>query len=160
MAGVPSTRAVVGCPLIPWTKDNMKASKIAALILISGLASVAQQDAEFTAWMKTAGRSFGALNKLEKKTGKDAVAGAERLGGVYEQMIGYWRQRNLEDAEKWSVTGKAAAMELASAAFANDADRAGEALKTLGETCHSCHTKYRESAPDGTYRFKTPAPPR
>lgn len=137
----------------------MTASKIAALILITGSAAAAQQDAEFTAWMKTSGRALGALNKLDKKTGKDAVSGAERLGGVYEQMIGYWRQRNLADAEKWAVDGKAAATELAAAAFANDADRAGQALKTLGETCHSCHVKYRESLPDGTYRFKMPAPP-
>jgi cytochrome c556 len=137
----------------------MTATKIAALALIIGLAAVAQQDVEFTAWMKTCGRAFGALNKLDKKAGKEAVSDAERLGGVYEQMIGYWRQRNLADAEKWSAQGKAAATELAAAAFANDADRAGEALKTIGETCQSCHTKYRESLPDGTYRFKTPTPP-
>ena len=138
----------------------MQASKIAALILIAAGAVAAQQNTEFTAWMKTAGRAFGALNKLDKKTGKEAVSAAERLGGVYEEMIGYWRQRNLADAEKWAVTGKAAAAELAADAFANDADRAGQALQTLGETCHSCHTKYRESMPDGTYRFKPPAPPK
>lgn len=141
-------------------QSDMMASKIAVLFLIPGLAAVAQQNAEFTAWMKASGRAFGALNKLDKKTGKEAVASAEALGGVYEQMIGYWRQRNLADAVKWSEVGKAAAAELAAAAFANDAERAGQALKTVGETCRSCHATYRESMPDGTYRFKMPASPR
>ena len=52
--------------------------------------------------MKAAGASLGVLRKLEKKTGPEAVANAEKLGGIYENMIGFWRQRNAEDAVKLS----------------------------------------------------------
>lgn len=135
----------------------MTLSRVVLLILTTGLAAMGQQNAEFTAWMKISGRAFGALNKLENKTGKDAISNAERLGGVYEEMIGYWRQRNLADAVKWSEQGKAASVELAAAAFAGDSQKADQALKTIGETCQSCHTAFREKLPDGTYRFKQPA---
>ncbi len=139
-------------------QPDMIGSRIAALLLASALTALAQEDAQFATWMKASGRAFGILSKLDTKTGKEAVSTAETLGGVYEEMIGYWRQRNLTDAVKWSEQGKAAAVELAAAAFSGDTQRAGEAMKTIGNTCQACHSAYREKLPDGSYRFKPPAP--
>ena len=95
-------------------------SRVGVLTLLaSGLVLTAQDNHEFETWMKSVGSSTGAIRKMEKKTGPEVVAGAEKISGVYENMIAYWRQRNADDAVKLSQDGKAAAVELASAA--NDA---------------------------------------
>lgn len=118
------------------------------------MALFAQEDAAFSEWMKACGSASGALRKLEQKTGPDAVRNAERIGGVYENMIGFWRQRNTADAVKWSEEGKSAAVQLASAASANDPDKAKTAFGKLAETCKGCHDAHRERLPDGKYRIK------
>ena len=131
----------------------MKLSVLLALIL--GTASAAPaQEAEFRASMKTLAASMGALNKMESKTTPEAVRTAERMAGIYEEMIGFWRQRDAKDAVKLSVDGKAAAVAMASAAHAGDAAKAGEAFKSLSTTCKPCHEAYREKRADGTYAFK------
>jgi hypothetical protein len=99
----------------------MRASKLFWLLPAFALAVAAQEYTQLTEWMKTSGDAAKVLAKLEKKTGEQAVSNAERLGGVYEEMIAFWRQRNAADAVKWSEQGKAAAVELASAANAGNA---------------------------------------
>jgi cytochrome c556 len=127
---------------------------ISILVLLSaGAFAAGAQNTEFTAWMKQTKAASEALQKGDK-TGVKAMENAERLGGIYENMIGYWRQRNAEPAVKISTEGKAAAAELASAAHAGDAERASAALKTIGATCQSCHQTYREKLADGSYRIK------
>ena len=93
------------------------------VLLVSAFALPGQENGDLETWMKSAGASLGVLRKLEKKTGPEAVANAEKLGGIYENMIGFWRQRNAEDAVKLSAEGKAAAVELASAANADDEEQ-------------------------------------
>jgi cytochrome c556 len=127
-----------------------------ALAAAVALTAPAEEHTEFTEWMKTTDEASKVLRKLEKKTGQEAVAAAEKIGGVYENMIGFWRQRNLEDAVKWSIAGKAAAVQLAAAANAGDADQASTSWNSVGGTCKSCHDRYRERTPDGKFRFKPP----
>ena len=69
-------------------------------------------------------------------------------------MINFWRQRNAADAVKLSEQGKAAALELATAASAGDEARASAALQTLGGTCKSCHAAHRETVAPQKYRIK------
>lgn len=114
----------------------------------------AEVDTKFVGWMKTVGGANGALRKMEKKASKEAIGEAERISGVYEEMIGYWRQRNAADAVKASETGKAAAVALASAANAGDEAKATEALNTLAGTCKTCHEAHRDKTPDGKYIIK------
>jgi cytochrome c556 len=128
--------------------------KLPIIMLALGMTVSAEHHEEFQAWMKTTGTAMDTMRKLEKKTGPEVVAGAERVGAVYENMIAFWRQRNAADAVKWSETGKAAAVELASAANAGDAEKAAASMKGLADTCRPCHTQYREKLPDGTYRIK------
>jgi cytochrome c556 len=118
---------------------------------------MAQEYRDFTAWMKSSDTSMKALNKLPAKSGETAVREAERLGAVYENMIGFWRQRSAADAVKWSEQGKAAAAQLASAAHAENATEAASALKTLAGTCRSCHEAHRVKLPDGRFAFKPPS---
>jgi cytochrome c556 len=124
------------------------------VLLVSVLALPGQENGELEAWMKATGASLGVLRKLEKKTGPESVAQAEKIGGIYENMIGFWRQRNAEDAVKLSADGKAAAVELASAANADDADKAVAAFNRLGGTCKACHDAHREKTADGKYKIK------
>ncbi len=133
----------------------MKAYRLAVpLLLVSGIALVAEEYPEFISMMKMTGQTMGALNKMEKKTGPQAARAAERIGSVYEEMIPFWRQRNAGAAVKTSEEGKAAAAELASAAYSGDAERTDAALKTIGATCKSCHDARREKIADGKYRIK------
>jgi cytochrome c556 len=124
------------------------------IILALAAAATAQEYPDFTAAMKASNTAFDTLRKLEAKTGKEAVSAAERLGGIYENMIPFWRQRNAEDAVGWSEQGKAAAAQLASAAKANDAEAAGAAFKALSGTCRSCHDAHRARVGEGKYRIK------
>ena len=124
------------------------------VLLVSAFALPGQENGDLETWMKSAGASLGVLRKLEKKTGPEAVANAEKLGGIYENMIGFWRQRNAEDAVKLSAEGKAAAVELASAANADDAEKAAAAFNRIGGTCKACHDAHREKTPEGKYKIK------
>jgi hypothetical protein len=131
----------------------MNLSRVALLTLASGLIVSAQED-KFEEWMKSVNSSMGALRKAEKKTGAEAAAHAEKVGAVYENMIGFWRQRNAEDALKWSQDGKAAAAELASAATAGDDEKAMAAFAKVGSTCKPCHEAHRDKTPEGKYKIK------
>lgn len=133
----------------------MNRMKLALLaITASGLVLTAQDDAKFEEWMKSVDTSAKVLRKVEKKTGAETVENAEKIGAAYENMIGYWRQKNAADALKLSEEGKAAAVELASAANAGDAEKAEAAFKKVGGTCRPCHEAHREKLADGKYKIK------
>ena len=128
--------------------------KLITLAFVFCLAAVAQDNPEFTGWMKSTKAAMDALSKNEKKTGPEATASAEKLASVYEHMIAFWRQKEAADAVKVSEEGKAAAAMLMSAANANDSEKAMAALKTIGGTCKPCHEAHREKSEDGKYRIK------
>lgn len=119
------------------------------------LVLAAQDEAEFPKWMKATGGAMGNLRKMESKTGDEAVANAQKVATVYEQMEGYWAKRpDAADAVKLSQDGKTAALELVAAAKANDAEKAGAAFRTVSGTCKGCHDAHREKAADGSYKIK------
>jgi cytochrome c556 len=133
----------------------MNLSKMAVLTLVSaGFVLMAQENDAIEGWMKSLGATTGAVRKMEKKTGPEVVASAEKMGAAYENMIGFFRQRNFADAVKWSEDGKAAAAELASAAKADDESKAMAAFAKVGSTCKPCHEAHREKSADGKYHIK------
>ena len=126
-------------------------------ILVAAVAACglfAQDEQSFVKDMKGIDQHAAVLRKLQAKTGDDAAASAEQLAKLYGSMKDFWTKRNVEDAAKWSDEGKAAALELASAAKAGDAAKADTAFKAVGGTCRSCHTAHREKLADGTYKIK------
>jgi hypothetical protein len=125
--------------------------KPAVVFLTTAALAAAQEFPEYSNAMKAADAAAKVLDKLEKKTGPQAVRAAEILGGVFEQTIGFWRQRNASDAVKWSEQGKAAAAQLAAAAHAGDAERAATAFKEAVAACNSCHEVWRTKTADGGY---------
>ena len=122
--------------------------------LAAGAAVLAEENPEFVTWMKYTKTATDDLKKMEQKTGAQAMRRAERIGTVYENMIAFWRQRNAADAVKLSEEGKAAALELATAAYSNDAEKAKSALDALNTGCKSCHDAHRERIGEGKYRVK------
>ena len=124
------------------------------LFAAAGLVVLAEENTEFVTWMKTTKTATDDLKKMEQKTGVQAMRRAERIGTVYESMIGFWRQRNATDAVKWSEEGKAAALELATAAYANDAEKAKAALDAVNNGCKGCHDAHREKIGEGKYKIK------
>lgn len=133
----------------------MKVKSLALVLFVApAITMVAEEYPEFVSMMKMTNQAMSALNKMERKTGPQAARAAERLGSVYEEMIPFWRQRNAAAAVKLSEEGKAAAAELASAAYSGNAEKADAALQTLGATCNSCHEARREKLAEGKYRIK------
>lgn len=125
-----------------------------AVVLVGVVGLLNAQDHQaFDAAMKSADTAMKAINKLEAKTGPEAVRQAERLAGMYEEMIGFWRHRGKENAVKFSIEGKAAALALMGAAYAGNQAEAAGALKALGATCRGCHQAYRVKRADGSSTF-------
>lgn len=142
-------------PIEHADSDRIKLMRIFSVVLLAlaaMLSLAAQENPEFVAWMKATKASMDSFK--EAKTGPKAMASAEKLGSVYENMTGFWRQRNAADAVKISEDGKAAAAMLASAAHAEDMEKADAALKTLGGTCKACHDAHREKNAEGKYQIK------
>ena len=127
---------------------------ILILSLAAGVTVVAEENPEFVTWMKTTKTATDDLKKMEQKTGEQAARRAERIGTVYESMINFWRQRNAADAVKMSEEGKAAALQLATAAYAGDADKAKVALEAVNGSCKGCHDAHREKIGEGKYKIK------
>jgi cytochrome c556 len=133
----------------------MKLVKLALPVLAcTGIALMAQDNGPIEEWMKTTNASVQALRKMEKKTGPEAVAHAEKISAAYENMVGFWKQRNADDAVKLSEDGKAAAVQLAAAAKAENVEEAGAAFGKVGGTCMPCHAAHRVRSPEGKYSIK------
>ena len=56
--------------------------------------------------MKAAKASMEFLAKADPKTGKQVTSAGERLAGIYENMMPYWRARDAADAVKFSEGGQ------------------------------------------------------
>jgi hypothetical protein len=119
-----------------------------------GVSLLAQDEAALQKNMKAIDAHAKVIRGLSARTGAEAAENAEKIGGLYGEMREFWAKRNVDDAVKASEDGKAAAMELASAAKAGDAEKGEAAFKALNGTCRGCHTAHRERLPDGTYKIK------
>ena len=124
------------------------------LAAVAACGAFAQDEAAFQKEMKSVDQHNGVLRKLAQKTGDEAATNAEQIAKLYGSMKEFWTKRSVDDAVKWSDEGKAAAVELASAAKSGEAAKAETAFKALSGTCRSCHTAHREKLPDGTYKIK------
>ena len=133
----------------------MKLLKLALPVLAcSGIALMAQENGPIEEWMKTTNQSMQALRKMEKKTGPEAVASAEKIVTAYDSMIGFWKERKVEDAVKLSEAGKVAASELVDAAKVENVEGAAAAFGKVAGTCMPCHSVHRERTPEGKYKIK------
>ena len=132
----------------------MKTWTIAVLLTACAFSARGQEIPEFSAWMKAKDAAVKEVRSLGRPSGPEAVKNAETLAAVYENMIGFWRQRNAADAVQWSEEGKAAAVAMASAAHTGNTEAAAAAFRKLESGCKSCHTAYRVRLPNGRYAVR------
>jgi cytochrome c556 len=112
-------------------------------------------DADYAALMKQIGPGAAMLRKsLDGQTAGAAEEQASKLEELFDQVEAFWDSRKVSDAKDWAKEASDHANHIEDAAKAKDFGKANEHLKLLMATCQTCHTKYRDKAPDGTYMIK------
>ncbi len=84
------------------------------------------------------------------EAGKDA----QKLATLFKDVEAFWTARKVTDAAEWGHAAMMHAQNLDKALTAKDTAKVAEEMKMLGGACQTCHTKYRDKAPDGTFRMK------
>ncbi|MFM8534776.1 MAG: hypothetical protein ACKOEC_14525 [Acidimicrobiia bacterium] len=128
----------------------LMAAGLAAFVGVTSIAALSAQaktDEDFDKIMKGVGAANGAMRGAAKEGNTAGVtAEAAKLAAFFKDAEAFWKSRNNTEAAEWS----AAAMKHADAiAKSSDAAAAMGALKELGGTCMTCHTKYREKTETG-----------
>ena len=131
--------------------------RAASLALLVGLASAvivtaqAKTDEDYDKLMKGVGAANGVMRKA---TEPDAQAAeATKLVALFKDAQQFWSGRNNKEAADWAGAAMKHASSAEAAFKAKDAEAAATALKELGSTCQTCHTKYRERTDTG-YQIK------
>lgn len=105
--------------------------------------------------MKDIGTTFPAMrmhimaNQLD-----EAAKEAEQLAVWFGDVERFWAQNSKADAVKWAQEARTLSTEVAAAATAKDAMKAGQAATNMLGTCKQCHGNYREADPAGGFRLK------
>lgn len=124
-------------------------------LMALGVLVLAQDEADFQKWMKTAGGTAGSLRKnLEAKNGHAASADARKLEDVFKQVHDYWHKKGVDDAMMTAMDASARFKEVGEFAAAGKFDDAGAALKNAMAACGACHKAHREKAADGSWKMK------
>jgi hypothetical protein len=124
-------------------------------VIALGVVALAQDEAEYQKWMKTAGATAGSLRKsLEAKNGDAASADARKLQDVFQQVHDYWNKKGVNDAMTAAMDATAQFKAVGDLASAGKFEDAGAALKKGMSTCGTCHTAHREKAADGSWKIK------
>jgi hypothetical protein len=106
--------------------------------------------------MKRVAPAFAALRQAID--GSNAAAGAENaatLAKAFEEVEAFWTAKAKADAIGWARDARQQSAAIRLAADTRNWDAAKGSLDTLGQRCQSCHTAYRETFADGTFRIKT-----
>lgn len=128
----------------------LMAAGLAVLVGVTSVAVLSAQaktDEDFDKLMKGVGAANGALRGAAKESNTAGVtAEAAKLAALFKEAQAFWTARNNAEAAEWS----GAAMKHADTiAKATDPAAAMGAMKELGGTCMTCHTKYREKTETG-----------
>lgn len=114
----------------------------------------AQSEADYAGWMKDLGSGRGKMQKaIAAKQGADAATEAEKLAGIYKQMITFWEGRKADDAVELSKKGHTALTELVAAVKAGDDAKVASSVQAFNGTCSGCHMAHREGSP-GSFKIK------
>jgi cytochrome c556 len=126
------------------------AAGLAVLVSIGSVTILSAQsktDEDYDKLMKAVGAANGALRAAAKEQNTAGVsAEAAKMVALFKDAQAFWTARNNAEAAEWA----GAAMKHADAlAKATDMTAAMGAMKELGGTCMTCHTKYREKTESG-----------
>ena len=110
------------------------------------VASLAQDEAAYKAWMKSVPPTVGAIRNAADNAA--AAEPANKLADTFGKVAAFWKARNAEDAVTLAETARDAAKAIA----AGSGDKAANLQKIQG-TCGACHRAHRGgSAPDFTIK--------
>jgi len=125
-----------------YTFAMHKAFTLTLALLTFGGFALAQDEAEYKAWMKSLPPLVGSIrNAADNAAAADA---ANKLADAFEKVEMFWKSRHADDAVKFAATGHEAAKAIA----AGSGDKAANLQKIQG-TCGGCHMAHREgTAPD------------
>ena len=105
--------------------------------------------------MKEIGATVGVMRKaIDGQNAELVKTNADKMEDLFAQVDDFWNARNVKDAADLADDAAEHADHVEDAADAKDFTKALEHAKLLQGTCASCHTKYRDKGPDGTYRIK------
>ena len=128
----------------------LMAAGLAVLVSVGSVAILSAQaktDEDYDKLMKAVGAANGAMRGAAKEQNVAGVAAeATKMVALFKDAQQFWTARNNAEAAEWS----GAAMKQADAvAKSTDINAAMGAMKELGGSCMTCHTKYREKTETG-----------
>ena len=112
-------------------------------------------DDDLEKMMKQIDAASATLGKMiEAKEGPSAEAHADTVEHLFRDVEDFFDNRRIPEAEQFAQDATAHANHVEDAAEDKDFAKASEHLKLLMATCDSCHAKFRERDPSGTFRLK------
>lgn len=122
------------------------------LFAICAAAVSAQDEAEYTAWMKSIPPQVNTIKAdiMAKDNGKVSVD-ANKLAETFQETSDFWMKRQKEDAVKMAQEARDAAKEIGEA---KTEEAQNAAVMKLQGTCGACHRAYREGKP-GAFKIKS-----
>jgi cytochrome c556 len=133
----------------------------AAALLISTIGITAQgtqktwADDDLDKLMKEIGSTVGSTRKaIDGQNAELAKTGAAKMATLFTDVQAFWKARNVEEAANLAGDAMKHAKAVEGAVDAKDFTKAAEHAKSLQGTCASCHGKFRDKGPDGSYRIK------
>src|SRR5689334_19750584 len=114
---------------------------------------LAQSDADYMGWMKSAVAAKGKVAKGIAAKDKGVATDAKVMEDSFKGMEDYWTKKGAADATAFAKTARTASADAAKAIAAGDFDAANTAMTTLGGTCGGCHMAHRAKGDSG-YQIK------
>jgi hypothetical protein len=113
------------------------------------------QELTADAVMKVIGPASTALQAAVQASTLDVVIeNATKLQAAFAQTAPVWTDLHQRSAALWAEEAREDAVAVQSAAAAGDLEKVKKTAATLGLTCGTCHSMFREREDDGTYRIK------
>jgi len=123
---------------------------VALLATVSFCVLLAQSDAEYMGWMKSAVASKGKVAKgIAAKDGPTVATEAKSMEESFAHIEDYWTKKGAEDASGFAKQAVAASADIAKAGSEGDFAAANTAMMALGGTCGGCHMAHRAKGASG-----------
>jgi len=122
---------------------------VALLATVTFFVLLAQTDADYMGWMKTAVASKGKVAKGIAAKDKGVATDAKVMEDSFKGIEDYWTKKGAADATGFAKTARTASADIAKAVAAGDFDAANAAMTTLGGTCGGCHMAHRAKGDSG-----------
>jgi cytochrome c556 len=122
-------------------------------------APMSAEEQAFDNIMKKVGPAFAAIRQADASNADATKENAAVLKQAFADTETFWKGRGRTDAVQWAQDARKHVDAIDHAATAGNWDEVKSMAGTLGQSCQSCHTAYRERFDDGSYRIKEPPKP-